>query len=59
MSAVAAEPRAQGAPPDDAPFLGRRERRTVAALAEVLFPPAEGAMLTPGRESCAVREAAG
>jgi choline dehydrogenase-like flavoprotein len=49
VSAVAAEPRAHGAPPDDAPFLGRRARRTVAALAEVLFPPAEGAMLTPGQ----------
>ena len=56
MSAVAAGPRAAAAPPADAPFLGRRERRTVAALAEVLFPAADGALLTPGQVADGVEE---
>jgi len=49
VSAVAVTPRPVETPPAARPFLRRRERRTVTALAEVLFPAADGAVLTPAQ----------
>jgi choline dehydrogenase-like flavoprotein len=49
VSAVAATPPPVSARRADRPFLRRRERRTVTALAEVLFPAADGAVLTPAQ----------
>ena len=47
MSAVTLRPSDPATPSEATPFLRPRERRTIAAFAEVLFPAAEGARLGP------------
>ena len=54
MSAVALQRPDAEAPAATAPFLRRRERDTVAAFAEVLFPEADGARLGPDAVTDAV-----